>query len=183
MTDLDLLAIGLQVSGRTLRRAASRGLIHHGRERGSRVVLPLEEAVYLRSHWPLLGQLLRELRTLPNVRLAVLFGSTARGEDQDRSDIDLLVRLRQPGLAAVSQLCGRIESVTGRPLQLVQLSEANDLLLADVLRDGRVLVDRDGDWQRLAEDEQGVRSRAERAARELDTDAWTALDELLAKVE
>jgi hypothetical protein len=48
-----------------------------------------------RSRWPLLGRILAELRALPSVRLAVIFGSIARGTEHDRSDIDVLVRFRR----------------------------------------------------------------------------------------
>jgi hypothetical protein len=37
-----------------------------------------EEQRYILDHWPLLAQLRRALRTEPNVRLAVVYGSIAR---------------------------------------------------------------------------------------------------------
>jgi predicted nucleotidyltransferase len=180
MTDLALLAGTLGVSDRTLRRAAERGTIHCLRQ-GERRRLPVEEALYVERRWPLIRSLVRELRTLPNVRLAVLFGSVARGEENDASDIDLLVRFAEPGLHARARLLERLEAATGRQVQVVSMEDSNSLLLAEVLRDGRVLVDRDGDWVSLASRTAQVLSDAERARGELEREVFEALSELLAE--
>jgi predicted nucleotidyltransferase len=124
--------------------------------------------------------MLEELRTLPNVRLAVLFGSVARGEDHEGSDIDLLVVLRRDDSRARGEVSERLGGVTDRRVQLVGLNEAEraPLLLADVLRDGRVLVDRDAEWQRLKRRESSIQRRAREEDRRLEADAWAALDHL-----
>jgi len=179
MTQFDMLADSLRVSGRTLRRAAGRGTIRCVRESERSIRLSAEEGLYLRRHWPLLGRILTELRTLPNVRLAVLFGSTARGTEDDRSDLDVLVRFRQPGLAAHARLVERLEQASGRPVQLVELDGASPLLLVDVLRDGRVLVDRDGDWQRLRKNERRIRREAEAAEAALGAELSDIFADLL----
>ena len=54
------------------------------------------------------------LRTEPNVRLAILFGSQAAGTSAARSDVDILVRLVDPGAARVAELTGRLERRGGR---------------------------------------------------------------------
>jgi predicted nucleotidyltransferase len=174
MTDLNLLAPRLGISDRTLRRAAGRGTIRCLRRSERKLELPLEEAVYLGKRWPLLQRLVRELRTLPDVRLAVLFGSTARGDEHEGSDLDILVRFAEPTLRARSRLLGRLEQAVQRKIQIVSLEDANALLLADVLRDGRVLVDRDGDWRQLGRRATKIRAEAEQARAQLQTD----LDEL-----
>ena len=48
--------------------------------------------------------LLAALRAQPNVRLAVVFGSVARGNENARSDLDLLVELRNDGSGARAEL-------------------------------------------------------------------------------
>jgi predicted nucleotidyltransferase/uncharacterized protein YutE (UPF0331/DUF86 family) len=159
MTDLSLLANELDVSDRTLRRAAARGTVRCVR-RGQRLELPVQEALYLQRRWPLLQTLVGELRTLPNVRLAVLFGSTARGDDDGRSDVDVLVRLAKRGLSPRALVLDRLEDATGRRVHLAEVEDANPLLLADVLRDGRVLVDRDEDWSRLVAKKKFVLAQA-----------------------
>ena len=180
MTDLSLLAVELNVSDRTLRRAAGRGTIRCTR-RGLRHELPIQETLYLRRRWPLLQKLVGELRTISNVRLAVLFGSTARGDEDGDSDVDLLVRLAKRGLGARALVLERLEDASGRRVHLAEVEDANSLLLADVLRDGRVLVDRDDDWSRLLAKKKLVVAQAETDRAALDLEVWSALDDLLAE--
>ena len=181
MTDLNLLAPALGVSDRTLRRAASRGTIRSLRKSARKLELPVEEALYLGERWPLLHTLVGELRTIPNVRLAVLFGSTARGDEHERSDLDILVRFATPTLRARARVARRLEQAVPREVQIVSLEDANALLLADVLRDGRVLVDRDRDWQRLCKKATKIRAEAEAARERLQEDLFSGLGALLAE--
>ena len=180
MPDLDLLAEEVLVSGRTLRRAAGRGTIRCRRLGERRILLSPTEYQYVRSRWPLFARLLTVLRTLPNVRLAVLYGSVARGEEHDGSDLDLLVKLRRDDFQARAELRERLQAAAGRRAQLVGLGEAeqSSLLLSDALRDGRVLVDRDGDWQRLRRRERVIERRAREEDERLDEEAWSTLESL-----
>lgn len=174
MTELDRLAREVQVSGRTLRRAAERGTFRIRRQSERRVFVPVEERVYVREHWSLLGTLVQALRTQPNVRLAVLFGSVARGDEGAGSDLDVLVRLRRDDYLARAELIDRLESVSGRRVQLVSLDQAREapLLLADVLREGRVLVDRERDWPRLGRQAKEIARRAAEEEKRLEREAW-----------
>jgi predicted nucleotidyltransferase len=155
------LARQLDVPERTLRRAAGQGLIRGERVSERRFKTTLREEAYLRRHWWLLSALRRALRTEPNVRLAVLFGSLARGEASERSDVDLLVSLGDESAGAVAGLSGRLEQRLGREVQLVRLREAERSpgLMLDVLAEGRVLVDRDGLWPGLLAGERRWRRR------------------------
>jgi len=183
MTNLKLLAEKLAVSDRTLRRAAARGTIR-GWQRGpqARVELPIREILYLERTWTTIDALIGELRTLPNVRIAVLFGSIARGDWHDRSDLDLLVRFAEPNLRARGQLLSRVEdAVPGRPVQLVELEDANPLLLVDVIRDGRVLVDRDGDWPALLARAARLETEAAKSRAELEAGVFADLEDLFSE--
>lgn len=177
MWELAQLAGEAGVSERTLRRAAGRGLIRTVRERGWNVAVPPEEREYVRSHWALIERLLEALRKQPSVRLAVIFGSVARGDERERSDLDLLVRLRRDDYVARADLVERLEVASGRRVQLVSLdqAEASPLLLADVLRDGRVLVDRDGDWSSLRRRERQIARRAQEQDELYERLAWELL--------
>ena len=159
---LRLLARHLEVPERTLRRAAAQGLLHGERLSERRFKTTLREEAYLRGHWPLLSALRRALRTEPNVRLAVLFGSFATGEEGEGSDLDLLVALSDPSAAGVASLSARLVDRVGRDVQLVRLQEAerSPALMVDVLASGRVLVDRDRLWPRLKAHEPRWRRRA-----------------------
>jgi predicted nucleotidyltransferase len=180
MTQLDDIARQLGTSGRTLRRAALLGTIRCAHPSPRRFDVEAAEREYVRRHWPLLGRMLQVLRTQPNVRLAVLFGSVSRGDDRADSDIDLVVRFAQPSVRALSLLTGRLEEEIGRTVQVVELESADEspLLLADVLRDGRVLVDRDGDWRRLRRRARQIDAAAEAENERVADDLVAAFDEL-----
>jgi predicted nucleotidyltransferase len=130
----------------------------------------LREEAYLRCKWPLLRELRAALRTEPNVRLAVLFGSQATGQKSERSDVDVLVALDDPAAARVAELAGRLERRLGRDVQLVRLQDAERApsLMVDVLEHGRVLVDREGLWSRLHSRTATWRRRAAAAEVPLD---------------
>jgi len=174
MTELDVLATDVGTSGRTLRRAMERGTIRCSRPSPRRVVVPVAERVYVREHWPLLSSLVEAMRTQPNVRLAVLYGSLARGEGRPESDLDLLVRLRDDTYLVRAELRDRLEEACGRRAEIVSLeqAESSPLLLGDALRDGRVLVDRDGDWPRLMRRSREIHRRARKEDERLEREAW-----------
>lgn len=167
---LRTLARHLDIPERTLRRAAAEGLIRGERTSPRRYFTSLREEAYLRRHWPMLSDLRSALRTEPNVRLAVLFGSLATGGDTDRSDADILVQLLDPSMGRLAELTGRLEQRGTRDVQLVRLKEAelNPSLMRDVLEQGRVLVDRDARWPELKAAEGKWRRRAEAEVRPLD---------------
>lgn len=162
---LRTLARHLDVPERTLRRAAAEGLVRGRRTSARRYETSLREEAYLRRQWPLLRDLREALRTEPNVRLTVLFGSQATGHATNRSDVDVLVALGDPSAARVAQLTGRLERRLGRDVQLARLQDAERVpsLMADALDQGRVLVDRDGRWPQLKVREASWRRRAKAA--------------------
>jgi len=156
------LARHLDVPERTLRRAATEGLIRGERTGPRRFRTSLREEAYLRAQWPLLRELRGALRTEPNVRLAMLFGSQATGTAGERSDVDLLVALAEPSASRVAEVVGRLERRTGRDVQLVRLQDAEHapVLMVDALERGRVLVDRDRLWPGLHAEADAWRARA-----------------------
>jgi predicted nucleotidyltransferase len=84
----------------------------------------------------------------PRGALAVyLFGSLARGTSTDASDVDVGVLFgeRQPATLEGLHLTleGDLEKLIGRTVQLVVLDGAPVDLVHRVLRDGRLLLDRD----------------------------------------
>jgi Polymerase beta, Nucleotidyltransferase len=91
---LSQLAESVGASERTLRRACLLGTIHAERLSPHRLKLSRTEHAYVARNWPVLGRLRAALRTEPNVSMAVLFGSVARGESDILSDVDLLIALR-----------------------------------------------------------------------------------------
>jgi predicted nucleotidyltransferase len=81
----------------------------------------------------------------PDVRLAVVYGSVARGDDHPQSDLDLLVSFTSEEAHSSASLALALSEETGRRVQVVSLSTARGAprLLMDVLDQGRVLLDRD----------------------------------------
>jgi predicted nucleotidyltransferase len=84
---------------------------------------------------------------LSDVVAVYLFGSTARGTARPSSDIDVAVLFAHPPLRRLDGprlvIEGDLERVLGRAVDLVVLNDAPVDLRVRVLRDGRVLVDRD----------------------------------------
>jgi len=177
-----LLAAEVGVNERTLRRAVSQGTLRGGRSTPRSLELPLREREYVRRSWGILSTLRAALRTEHNVRFALLFGSTATGTDGPESDVDVLVALRDAGFERVVGLTEKLTRLAGRRVDVVALEdvEAEPSLLAEIVRDGRVLVDREDLWPRLRRREAGLRRRgAEEDAQRLER-ALEGIDRLLA---
>jgi predicted nucleotidyltransferase len=153
MDSLRQAAAELSIPERTLKRAAAEGLIRGERISPRRFHVAFREEAYLRSHWGLLHILRGALRTEPNVRFAVLFGSTAKGDDYEGSDIDVLVVLDDPSIGRLVGLTERLSGRLGRDVQIVRLADAENVpvVMADVIEQGRVLVDRQQRWPSLRE--------------------------------
>jgi len=148
-----------------------------------RVELAVGEEGYLRGHWGLLRGLRSALRTEPNVRFAAVFGSVARGDAREGSDVDLLVDLADSSWTRHQPLNTRLERQFDRSVELVLLArvrEENPSLLVDVLREGRVLVDRDGVWSELRRQEPSLRRVAQADQTRRANEARAAVDELTA---
>jgi predicted nucleotidyltransferase len=175
---LERLASEVGVSERTLRRAVNGGLIRAQRLSARRLLLSDPEVAWVRSHWSLVSQLLAALRTEPNLRLVVLFGSVARGDEvKGVSDIDLMVDFRRPVPGALEALRLRMNRQLLVELQLVPFEGArhNPRLLAEVLRDGRPLVDREQSWSRLQARAEDAQAQADQVGDELRVGAQVAL--------
>jgi predicted nucleotidyltransferase len=148
---LAIAAHGLGCSERTLRRCIADGTLHGRRVGARQVELSIAEQDYLKSHWRLLKAIRSALRTERDVRLAVLFGSTATGENHLGSDVDVLIAHRRDGQRVLAGLKMRLRRALGKPIHIVSLEQAKTCssLLADILCEGRVLVDRDDLWPEL----------------------------------
>ena len=178
MNPLPLLADELKINERTLRRALSDGCLRASRKSPRSVQLSLAERRYIRHAWPLISALRQALRTEQNVRFALLFGSAARGTDTAQSDVDVLVALRDGSLHRVVDLEAKLTTVAGRHVEIVRLEDAElqPSFLADVIEDGRVLVDRHDIWANL-------RGRGSRLARQVGTQRSHETETALAGID
>ena len=86
------------------------------------------------------GELLRIRRALqrhPELELAILFGSLAHDTFRHDSDIDLAVSAgARLSAAAHVALIDELASATGRPVDLVDLTQAGEPLLGEILTTG-----------------------------------------------
>lgn len=183
MLELAELARELGVDARTLRRAAADGTIRVERASARRQRVSEDERLYAARHWPLLSALRRALRTEPNVRLAVLYGSLARGEDTPDSDLDLLVSLGEDRPDAAVKLAVRLERMVGRDVDIARLNRVQStapLLLLEAVDEGRVLLDRDREWPRLRRSRSEIALRARHAHEARRRRARVSIRELLA---
>jgi predicted nucleotidyltransferase len=182
MTGLALLAEEVGVNERTLRRAVNQGTLRASRPSPRTLELPLPERQYVRRSWSLLSALRAALRTEHNVRFALLFGSAAAGADTPASDVDVLVKLHEPSLERVVDLSAKLTATVGRPVDVVRLQDAETepSFFADVLTEGRVLVDREELWPRLQRRRTSLRNRAAREEGRRAQAALAGIDRLLA---
>ncbi len=172
------LADEVGVSERTLRRGVAGELIRARRPSSRRLVVSEEETAWVRLHWSLVGRLRGALRTEPNLELAVLFGSLARGDAvAGISDVDLLVELRRPFPGALEALRLRLSRQLPAEVQIVPLKAArsNPRLLTEVLRDGRPLVDRERSWPRLRTQAARAQAQADQLGAERHVEAQAAI--------
>lgn len=180
MGTIQELANELGADERTLRRAVSQGTLHAHRLGPRRLRLASGESDYLRTHWRLLADLRQALRTERGVRLAVLYGSQARGDEDAGSDLDLLVALADDSFRPSVQT--RLQQMTGRRVDVAHLDRVeadSPLLLERVLDEGRVIADRDRLWLQLRERRAAIRARARRAHARQMSAASTAIAELI----
>ena len=80
------------------------------------------------------------LKSQPDLRLAILFGSEARNQARPDSDVDIAV-LAQPPLDAARKmtLIEGMADLTGRPVDLVDLSRIGEPLRGEILKGKRLL--------------------------------------------
>ncbi len=182
MNRLSLLADEVGVNERTLRRAVNEGTLKASRPSPRVLELPLSESLYIRRRWRLIAKLRAVLRTERNVRLAFLFGSAARGEDAEQSDVDVIVDLRDPSLERVLDLERKLEAAVCKSADVIRLQDVEDdpTFLANALDAGRVLVDRHGAWPGLTARLPGLRRRGARRDAKRKRDALAGIDRFLA---
>lgn len=71
-----------------------------------------------------------------------VFGSVARGDDRPDSDVDIIVRFKNPvGLLAMIRLEDRLRESIGRPVDLGTENSLHPLIRANVLNDLKILYE------------------------------------------
>lgn len=181
MNELQLLAHQIGANERTLRRAFNQGTLRAERPTPRKLKLDAAEKQYLRRRWKLLAILREALRTEQNVRFALLFGSAARGDDNEGSDVDLIVEMRDSSLVRIVDLELKLEELLKRRVDVLTLKDAgaNPVLLAEAVAEGRVIVDREERWAQLDSEAEAMNRRARRNLRKRSRRALAGIDRLL----
>ncbi|MBI3784232.1 MAG: nucleotidyltransferase domain-containing protein [Deltaproteobacteria bacterium] len=92
---------------------------------------------------PALGRLVADLAARPHVTRVWLFGSRARGDARERSDIDLAIEAPDADRREWLELCRMVEEAdTLLPIDVVRLEEAPESLRQQVRAEGEVLYER-----------------------------------------
>jgi predicted nucleotidyltransferase len=181
-SDLPAVARDAGVPERTLRRAVQRGTVRCRRPGVRQFELAADERAYLRENWDTISAMAEMVRTERNVRLAVLFGSLARGDAREDSDVDVLVSLAEERPMYLSHLAARLTRALARDADVVSLKHTRTqepALLGVILRDGRPVVDRDGSWTALIAEREGVEHAAAIARAERHVRAARAVAQLI----
>jgi len=81
------------------------------------------------------------LQRHPSVTMAILFGSLAAGRGRLDSDLDLAVSTTAPlTVVARVELIDELAAAVGRPIDLIDLTQAHGPLLQQVLTTGRLML-------------------------------------------
>ncbi len=87
---------------------------------------------------------MERLKAFPEVERVILFGSRARGDNGARADLDIAVACPTADIVRWFDMIDDVEEApTLLEVDLVRLEEAPSELAANILREGRVLYERD----------------------------------------
>lgn len=93
---------------------------------------------------------LRVLAQHGGIRLAILFGSLAKGRATPESDLDLAVQMDVPLSAETKMaLIGDLSQAMGRPVDLIDLCVTGESILGQILKYGVRLLGSDTDYAEL----------------------------------
>lgn len=90
----------------------------------------------------LLQAIERYLKNNSLIIFGYLFGSYAKGEHRDNSDIDLALYLQKENLDTLLQINYELSKITQKDIDIVVLNSVKNIYLTDaILRDGIILKD------------------------------------------
>jgi uncharacterized protein len=101
-----------------------------------------------------MDELERQLRELlerhDGIRLALLFGSVAKGAAGFESDLDIAVDAGHPlGVEEKIALIEKLAMLTGRPIDLIDLATVGEPLLGQILAGNKRIIDDATEYEKL----------------------------------
>jgi predicted nucleotidyltransferase len=92
---------------------------------------------------PALPQLIKQLAVQPHLKRVWLFGSRARDDATERSDIDLAIEAPGADRREWLEVCRLVEEAqTLLPIDVVRLEDAPDALRTAIRKEGQILFER-----------------------------------------
>jgi predicted nucleotidyltransferase len=86
------------------------------------------------------------LKDIPEIRIAIVYGSFASGRQTDRSDLDLAVASQSPLSDEVKvDWITRLGAALGREIDLIDLNSATGTVLKEALTRGKTVLNQDVD--------------------------------------
>jgi predicted nucleotidyltransferase len=83
-----------------------------------------------------------KLKSLDNIEFAYLFGSYAREQEREKSDVDIAVFFKQNTLDVRLELCYELSRLIKKEVDLVVLNDVKNLFLLEaVFKEGKLLKD------------------------------------------
>lgn len=90
-------------------------------------------------------KLSQHLVNLPSVKLVYLFGSHAKGQSSQRSDVDIALLLKEPILNSLQtklDLLDLFQNLVGEEVDITLLNTAGSVLKYQVVKNGQLLFER-----------------------------------------
>lgn len=99
---------------------------------------------------PIIDALQSLLAHNPDIELAILYGSMASGKYTDQSDVDLAIKKNTPLTEQQKKhLIEQTALITGRAVDLVDLSTVGEPLLGQIIKHGKRLLGSDAQYAEL----------------------------------
>ena len=96
------------------------------------------------------SELIKALQVSGRVRLAILFGSVAKGEETAESDLDIALLMEQElSVEAKMEWIEQLAKLSGRPVDLIDLRVVGEPLLGQIFQTGERLIGSDGEYGKL----------------------------------
>lgn len=87
----------------------------------------------------------------PDIEIAILFGSMATGKFTSKSDVDLAIKKTKPlSDQQKKAFIEQIAQITGRAVDLIDLSVVGEPLLGQIIKHGKRLIGTDSRYAELA---------------------------------
>ena len=98
-----------------------------------------------------LSELQAFLKNEGDIELAILFGSLSTGQFSEKSDIDIALRKNTPFSEQQKRyFIEQIAKITGRAVDLIDLSVVGEPLLGQIIKHGQRLLGTDTSYAKLA---------------------------------